>query len=148
MSNANDLYQNILANPADDESRLVYADYLEERGDPRAEIIRLQCDLAKMSPFDDRWSECITRERRLFCKHGAEWVPAHGQIMDRGFISQLNQYQPAEIDVWGPEIFAQHPIDFIWFYYQEEEGWGKTFADCEFLHRLRTIWIGGRDRVV
>ena len=36
----------ILANPDDDVPRLVYADYLDERGDPRGEFIRVQCELA------------------------------------------------------------------------------------------------------
>lgn len=31
--------------PADDASRLVYADWLQERGDPRAEFLRLDCRL-------------------------------------------------------------------------------------------------------
>jgi uncharacterized protein (TIGR02996 family) len=35
----------IAANPADDGTRLVYADWLEERGDPRAEYIRLRLRL-------------------------------------------------------------------------------------------------------
>ena len=35
------------ANPADDTTRLVYADWLDEHGDPlRAEFIRVQCELA------------------------------------------------------------------------------------------------------
>jgi len=37
----------IVANPDDDEPRLVYADMLESRGDPRGELIQLQCRLAR-----------------------------------------------------------------------------------------------------
>ena len=36
----------ITANPDDDVLRLVYADWLEEQGDPRAEFLRLDCALA------------------------------------------------------------------------------------------------------
>jgi uncharacterized protein (TIGR02996 family) len=36
----------ITANPEDDVLRLVYADWLEEQGDPRAEFLRLDCALA------------------------------------------------------------------------------------------------------
>src|SRR6187402_2898783 len=43
----------IVANPADDTPRLVFADWLEDHGQThRAEFIRLQCRLATM-PEDD-----------------------------------------------------------------------------------------------
>jgi uncharacterized protein (TIGR02996 family) len=38
----------LLADPADDEARLVYADWLEERGDPRADYLRLSVALAAL----------------------------------------------------------------------------------------------------
>jgi|GEM_PF-3288672 len=38
----------ILANPADTTLKLVYADWLQERGDPRAEFVRLQVELNEM----------------------------------------------------------------------------------------------------
>jgi uncharacterized protein (TIGR02996 family) len=37
----------ILAHPFDDGPRLVYADRLDERGDPRGEFIRVQCEIAR-----------------------------------------------------------------------------------------------------
>lgn len=37
--------QRILASPLDRLSRLVYADWLDERGDERAEFLRLQCQV-------------------------------------------------------------------------------------------------------
>jgi uncharacterized protein (TIGR02996 family) len=40
--NADALLAEILANPDDDLPRLVHADWLEEHGDPRAELVRLQ----------------------------------------------------------------------------------------------------------
>ncbi len=51
MTEESDLLAAILANPADDNVRLVYADWLDERADsppcPRAEFIRVQCELAR-----------------------------------------------------------------------------------------------------
>jgi uncharacterized protein (TIGR02996 family) len=41
--------RSILADPANDSLRLVYADWLEERGDPRAEYLRLDVALASHS---------------------------------------------------------------------------------------------------
>jgi uncharacterized protein (TIGR02996 family) len=42
--------QAIQANPGDDVLRLVYADWLEERGDPRGDFIRLHCALMATAP--------------------------------------------------------------------------------------------------
>ncbi len=67
--------QSIWANPADDTKRLVYADWLEERGDPRCEYIRPRLELRKgLAPansherlnalvptIEDEW------RRRVFC---------------------------------------------------------------------------------
>jgi uncharacterized protein (TIGR02996 family) len=42
--------------PDEDTSRLVYADWLEENGQPaRAEFLRLQCRMARCSFGDERW---------------------------------------------------------------------------------------------
>jgi uncharacterized protein (TIGR02996 family) len=43
----------IIANPDDDNLRLIYADYLDERGDPRGEFIRVQIELARLAPGQD-----------------------------------------------------------------------------------------------
>jgi uncharacterized protein (TIGR02996 family) len=48
MSDAAALLAAIRASPADDAPRLVYADWLDEHGQPqRAEFIRVQCELAR-----------------------------------------------------------------------------------------------------
>ena len=43
----------ILAEPDDDALRLAFSDWLEERGDPYGEFIRVQCGLAMMTPCPD-----------------------------------------------------------------------------------------------
>ena len=46
--------QAILEAPDDDAPRLIYADWLEEQGDPRGAFIRVQCQLARMAEDDPR----------------------------------------------------------------------------------------------
>src|ERR1700738_3753443 len=47
----------ILTRPADDAPRLVYADWLDDHGDPdRAEFIRVQIELARLAPGQDVYS--------------------------------------------------------------------------------------------
>ena len=56
----------IIADPADDLPRLVYADWLDENGDPdRAEFIRVQCELAKLPEDDPRRPGLEDREHDL-----------------------------------------------------------------------------------
>jgi uncharacterized protein (TIGR02996 family) len=68
----------ILDNPEDDSLRLVYADWLEERGDPRGEFIRVQCCLAGMAPDDPRHAGLESREWELLTEHGGRWVDCPG----------------------------------------------------------------------
>ena len=52
MAQDQDFLSVIIDHPNDDGSRLVYADWLEEHGDPaRAEFIRLQLRLAELGDF-------------------------------------------------------------------------------------------------
>ena len=64
----------ILDNPDDDGVRLVYADWLEEHGQPeRAEFIRVQIALASL-PLGDRKRERLTaRESELWREYGKGW---------------------------------------------------------------------------
>lgn len=64
------LYQEILANPADRELRLVFADWLEENGDPRGELVRLQCQLEKMERSDTGYSRLRAKAGKLERRHG------------------------------------------------------------------------------
>ncbi|HEY1068467.1 MAG TPA: TIGR02996 domain-containing protein, partial [Pirellulales bacterium] len=59
----------------DDAPRLIYADWLEEQGEePRAEFIRVQCELERMAWFDPARPELALRERTLQNEHSREWA--------------------------------------------------------------------------
>src|SRR5262245_46917946 len=68
--------QAILANPDDDHLRLIYADWLEERGDPRGEFIRVQIELAAADVEGEgtRLKELKIREQELLLEHGTQWL--------------------------------------------------------------------------
>jgi uncharacterized protein (TIGR02996 family) len=71
----------IFENPNDDFLRLVYADWLEERGDPRGEFIRVQCelttrlraDIAQMEKDYEQRKTLRGRAEQLFNAYGQEW---------------------------------------------------------------------------
>jgi uncharacterized protein (TIGR02996 family) len=97
MAQDDSFLQAIVSNPDDDVARLVYADWLDERGDPRGEFIRVQCHLARLPEVDPRRPELKTVERRLLKEHGDEWLAGewpHASTadarFDRGFVSELS----------------------------------------------------------
>ena len=66
--------RDILDHPFDDARRLIYADWLEERGDERGELLRLQHNLSRMSIGDDGYRESCTREKELLKTLDKVWV--------------------------------------------------------------------------
>lgn len=86
-----ELLEQVLADPADDALRAVWADALQERGDPRGEAIALQLAAAG-GPLDRAQDK---RARSLLAKHAKSWLgPLEGVIMhkaalvfDRGLVS-------------------------------------------------------------
>src|SRR5438132_1713488 len=61
------------ANPRDDVSRLVYADWLDERGDDRGQLVRLHLALLTLAP-DHPHRVAGEQEYSLIRKHcEAEW---------------------------------------------------------------------------
>jgi uncharacterized protein (TIGR02996 family) len=69
--------QAIRADPASDAPRLIYADWLEEQGDPertaRAEFIRVQCRLFRLRP-GERQNDLERRAEELLQANWTAWV--------------------------------------------------------------------------
>jgi uncharacterized protein (TIGR02996 family) len=80
MTDEDAFLQEIRENPDDDFPRLVYADWLEERGDPRAEFIRVQCELSQLPDFDEQRNELATRADALLARHGDRWKQPLNQL--------------------------------------------------------------------
>jgi uncharacterized protein (TIGR02996 family) len=85
----------IIEAPDDDSPRLVYADWLEDNGDPaRAEFIRVQCRLAALDEDDPERLALQAREYDLLADHWGAWAaPLIGRVrrwqFRRGFVEQI-----------------------------------------------------------
>jgi uncharacterized protein (TIGR02996 family) len=92
----------ILDAPADDTSRLVYADWLEEQGQTdRAEFIRGQCELARLPEGDIRRQELQARqEQLLWIAHREDWVQQFGVAMTWENALTLFKRRLAETVAW------------------------------------------------
>lgn len=126
----------IRAAPEDDSPRLVFADWLDERGESaRAELIRTQCELATLGIQHPRLYELGGGEARI-AESGEAWlfapwpktddyswsglggdgiVVAFGGVeltWDRGFVDEVR----CTADDWlrrGDTVLARHPVTAV-----------------------------------
>ncbi len=84
----------IFATPDDDLPRLVFADFLDEHGEAeRAEFIRVQVELARLSDGDPMRVDLAVREQELLDTHKAAWgIPGLQGVQEfrRGFVEYVH----------------------------------------------------------
>jgi uncharacterized protein (TIGR02996 family) len=133
----------IIDNPDDDMQRLIFADWLEERGDPRAEFIRVQCELARAPDRAERW-DLRQRERELLAEHATAWRsadlgPENAKVpcrFRRGFVEQLRI--TAKTLLSGAErLMRNAPIRELVLF--EASHLAKELADCPLLSRVEQL---------
>jgi len=105
----------ILANPDDKKARLIYADLLQDRGDPRGEFIALQSARAELADDDARVAELDASIAALLKKHKKAWT-AFGENKGarwdyrRGFVEKLS-IDAKDLIANAATIFASEPLE-------------------------------------
>jgi uncharacterized protein (TIGR02996 family) len=158
----------IRAAPADDLPRLVFADWLDEHGDPdRAEFIRVQCELAKHGRLgawtDVGWraddlgrstlapaAPLLARQTALWSAHGEEWSAELPQSdlyrveFHRGFAGTVTPLTGAWAQVRRPlaALFDAAPVDGIVFQ-RQGLGCARHAVNEPWLGRLRSVCVFG-----
>jgi uncharacterized protein (TIGR02996 family) len=135
----------VLADPADDAPRLVLADLLAEQGDPRGELIAVQCELARGG--SPREAALRAREQALLSAHGARWVGegVAGALrveFRRGFAEVVEVFDAAAL----PQLegfFQREPITELVFTSRTGLD-GARFANLSWLSRLRALTFRSR----
>jgi uncharacterized protein (TIGR02996 family) len=119
MNQEEALLRDILENPDDDAPRLLYADWLDVRGNPRGEFIRVQCDLARMQNDDPRRARVVRREKALLRKHKKGWLePLRGfakwpVTFRRGFVEDIKCSLKQFLD-WAEWLFRLTAVRHVW----------------------------------
>jgi uncharacterized protein (TIGR02996 family) len=137
------LLQEVLSHPEKDEPRLVFADWLEDQGDPRAEFIRLQCEIAQLPPTDDDVAEMQHRATLLLSEHEREWV---GDIADqatswtfhRGFVEIVQLTADRFLDS-ANELFERAPIQCL--HLTDTRRQIGSIAKCAYLKQLKGLIV-------
>jgi uncharacterized protein (TIGR02996 family) len=115
MSTADEFLRDICEGPGDDAPRLVFADWLEDHGEPRrAEFIRLQCRLARLDEHDPARPDLLDREWELLAVYRQRWQPApppgQGGGFLRGFFARANLPAPVLLE-HGERLFRECPLE-------------------------------------
>jgi uncharacterized protein (TIGR02996 family) len=128
MTTTDTFLQAILDDPDDDSVRLIYADWLDERGDAesaaRAEFIRVQCALVRQASLDER-RRLVERELLLLRTHAAEWLRPLRQysaegIFHRGFLYSV-RLSMSDFLAGADELFRLAPIQDVHLYATQDE---------------------------
>lgn len=148
--NEQDLLHEIFATPDDDLPRLIYADWLDEKGDPRGEFIRVQCELARLPNDDPRCEKLRNREKELLEAYECSWTPPNQLSLfyewRRGFVAIL---RPCTRGLFNGEdslkVLAEFPLAV-------ELEFGISMRDEEFRHmpdlpNLQTFGVMGNSRI-
>jgi uncharacterized protein (TIGR02996 family) len=109
--------QRIRAFHDDDAPRLVFADWLDEQGDPLGRFIRVQLALASPPADEEARRKLIMQERELLAAHRATWEApfrglATGCVFRRGFVDELN-VEAKQFLLSAREIFAAAPLQHV-----------------------------------
>jgi uncharacterized protein (TIGR02996 family) len=112
------LLQAVLEAPHDDTPRLVYADRLIERGDPRGELIVVQCAMEKVEREHGSVHEYAAlrrREKELRRMWTHHWYAFGGESwageLHRGFFTKVHASLETLRYRW--RLFAAHPIEHL-----------------------------------
>jgi uncharacterized protein (TIGR02996 family) len=100
------LIQAILAAPADRAARLVYADWLEERGDARADYLRQELALAGLKRTGRKAKELRASLQELRSRIEPAWLA----VFDRPAVMRANP-TPYPAGWWGTELEGYRDVD-------------------------------------
>jgi uncharacterized protein (TIGR02996 family) len=142
------LWRAVVADPHDDAPRLVFADWLEEHGQPpRAEFIRVQCRLAALEEDDPARSSLERRERQLWLRHRADWraglPPLVGECpFRRGFFHPRYHLSAKRLLNLADGLSAHAPLWHLVLVLRSSESLSElTGAGC--FHRVEGLEVDG-----
>ena len=143
------LFRAICELPGEDTPRLVYADWLEENGQPeRAEFIRLQCETLAVPHAT--LAARRTRASVLLKAHGDRWyneLPAlpgvaWGTFFVRGFIDTARTFRLVNVTAALETMFGAAPLGSLTVT-ELHPGQLRELLDCPLLGRLAKLSLPG-----
>jgi len=148
MTDRDALLAAIHADPDADTARLVYADWLQENGQPeRGDFIRAQIEAVRSDPFGPQARRAAGRAEQYLSAHRHAWTRhlsmsfVEWPRFERGFIANLS-VEPIAFVPHAGTLFRTEPIQAIkLFRFAASEGRVsfQGFFELEQLRRLRRL---------
>jgi uncharacterized protein (TIGR02996 family) len=142
----------IAESPDDDALRLIFADWLEENGDPvRAQFIRVQCELARLNPADARYPELHVRQLEMLAERERDWLGEWSERLvrwefRRGLLHGVT-ITPEPFVAHGSDLVSRHPVERFAFVNEEGESLPaedvRRVVDAPAMAAVRAIEAAG-----
>ena len=139
------LLETVREYPEDDAPRLVYADWLEEQGHPRAEFIRLQCQLAHLRENDPCYSSLREREVELSLEYEDGWTQpwrkfVRRHLFQRGFAEWVSM-TARNFRKAGLRLLHHEPVQDLRLTNLETQGY--ELGQCPSFEKVRGLDLSG-----
>lgn len=136
MTDHDALLQAIISNPEDDLPRLVFADWLEERGRPlRAELIRVQIEIARASGQGEA-AALRVREDAIFAEDPLVLWPHHDDESMPTPWGHSHWPHTSNRDFFGP-IYRRGFVDEVMCPWEHWRGYGSRVCEVEPVRKVR-----------
>jgi uncharacterized protein (TIGR02996 family) len=144
MSDRDALLHAIAARPEEDTPRLMYADWLEENGEPeRADFVRTQVHLAQPGLTREEQFQLVRKNVAYMKGWTRQWKDQLPRVpgiewgdFNRGLIEEVQANDERPVVVHAAEIFAVPGVHILRL--RRLVG-GLALADCPELERLRAL---------
>ncbi len=148
MTDRDALYRALLDYPDDDTLRLVYADALEESGDPRrAAFVRTRVELNRVPEYDTFAIRARYHDRKKQVE-GVRWIGQLPPLPDgiswardpfrRGLPGAIQAHDGAAFVAHADDLFSRYPIESLELRATRVAD-TAVFAACPWLNRVRYL---------
>lgn len=149
------LFAEIIAQPASDEARLVYADHLIELGDPRGDFIGLQCRAEHHDVDDVEREALVSQARDLLAHHETAWTADLRAIGIDSDMTQLSFQRGYVEHVWLratelasklPALRARTPIRHLRLSLPDAGSARAAWPHAVTVERITVMLLGRTER--
>ncbi len=141
------LLEAIRERPGSRQMRLVYADWLEDQGDPRAAFIRLQCSASRSRSSSPQRLALEAEADALLFRHEADWLgPLLGHVSNWEFHGGLIRSVSVPTDAFLANAEAWLPrLPLLGLHLRKARGHGAALAACPQLAHVTALYLGDND---
>jgi len=133
--------------PGLQQDRQVYADWLEERGDPLGTLIHLQCDAARLAAWSPRRLALEAEAHQLLLQHETSWLgPLAGHVSNWEFRGGLLAWVTVKAETFLAHAEKWLPaLPLLGVHLRQAHGHVAALAACPRLLHLNNLYLGDND---